>query len=97
MGNSSNGFRTLKYTPREQISRAYALRRMDFDDDESDTECASQSVTSSDSVSQVEVKTELGTNTLTGHNETNRKRQLETMFSEKVLFLSFHPNYDTWF
>ena len=35
-------------------------------------------------MSQVEIKTELGTNTLTGHNETNRKRQLETMFSEKV-------------
>ena len=75
----------LKYTPGEQIPHADALSRMDFDEVESDNDRVCFAINNiyfaqSDLVTQAEIKTELGINTLPGRNETNQQRQLETMF-----------------
>ena len=55
----------LKYTPKEQIHHAYALNRIDFDEDESDNDRVCFAINSiyfaqSDLVTQAETKTELG-------------------------------------
>ena len=75
----------LNYTPGEQIPRAYALSRMDFDEEKSDNDRVCFAIKNiyfaqSDLMTQAEIKTELGTNRLFQGNETNQKRQLETMF-----------------
>ena len=75
----------LNYTPGEQIPHIDALSRIDFDGDESENDRVCFAINNiyfapSDLVTHAEIKIELGTNTLPGHNETNQKRQLETMF-----------------
>ena len=97
----------LKYTPGEQMPHADALSRMDFDEDESDNDQVCFAINNiyfaqSDLVTQAEIKTELGTNRLfpdTMKRINNRKMHLLYIMesSSEVLFLSFHPNYDTWF
>ena len=57
----------LKYTPGEHMFHAYALTRMDFDEDEShnDRVCFAINIiyfAQSDLLTQAEIKTELGTN-----------------------------------
>ena len=59
----------LKYMPGEQIPHAHALSRMDFDEDESDSDRVCFAIKNiyfaqSDLVTQAEIKTELGTNRL---------------------------------
>ena len=59
----------LKYTPGEQIPHADALSRMDFDEDESDTDRVCFAINNiylahSELVTQAEIKIELGTNRL---------------------------------
>ena len=60
------GFYELKYTPGEQISHEDALRRMDFDEAESDSDRVCFAINNiyfaqSDLVTQEEIKTDLGT------------------------------------
>ena len=91
----------LKYTPGE-IPHLDALSRMDFEEDESGNDRVCFPINNiyfiqRDLVTQAEIKTELGTNTLPGHNETNQKRQLETIFrSEKRIRTKRCTDYTQW-